>query len=197
MIVLTVVVGYLIGALPTAGAIASLHNIDLRGEGSGNPGTTNALRLGGPTLAIAVLVVELTKGASAVLIGQAMAGVPGAILAGIAAVAGNVFNIFYAFSGGKGLGISGGVLLAAWPTVMIPAVFILVIAVLVTRSSGASAIIAIVSLAILAVVWVGFELPVAWGLDATKQVLILAIGLSLVLWQKHWREARLSRPRPA
>lgn len=104
--------GYLIGSIPTAGFIARLRGIDLRRQGSGNPGTNNALRTGGVILAISVLVVEAAKGYAAVLVANSMVDDWGAVVGGVAAVAGNVFNVWYGFSGGKGLGISLGVLLA-------------------------------------------------------------------------------------
>lgn len=197
MIVVAGLVAYLVGSLPTAAGLAALRGIDLRSSGSGNPGANNALRLGGPWLAAAVLFVEMAKGAAAVLIGLALAGEAGAVVAGIGAVAGNVFNPFYRFSGGKGLGITGGILVAAWPTVMLPALLVLVSAFLITKSSGSAVIATIIGLNLLALAWAGLDWPVAWGVDSGVQTLVLSIGLSAVLWRKHWREARFSRPRPA
>lgn len=55
---LALIAGYPIGSIPTANAIAGLFGIDLRSEGSGNPGANNARHLGGPGLSIAILSVE-------------------------------------------------------------------------------------------------------------------------------------------
>lgn len=197
MIVIAAVVAYFFGALPTAGAIARTRGINLRSGGSGNPGANNALRLGGSTLAASVLVVEMVKGVVAVLVGAGLAGDPGAVVAGIAAVAGNVYNVFYRFDGGKGLGMTSGVLLAAWPTVLLPVLAILVISVLITRSSGAATVIAVLGMNTLAVVWATLGWPMAWGVEATYQLMVLSGGISVVVWRKHWRDARFRRPHPA
>lgn len=197
MILVAVMTGYLLGALPTAAGIARLKGIDLRAEGSGNPGANNARRLGGLGLAGAVLFVEMAKGASAVLIGDALGGDPGAVAGGIAAVAGNVFNVFYGFSGGKGLGITGGILVASWPTVLLPALALLIVAVLITRSAGAAAVVAIIGLDLFALAWVSQGWPTAWGVANNGQLLVLSLVLTAIIWQRQWREARFRRPRPA
>ena len=61
-----------------------------------------------PTLALLVLVVEIAKGLAAVVAGMNIAGETAALAAGLGAVTGNVYNVWYRFQGGKGLGISCG-----------------------------------------------------------------------------------------
>lgn len=197
MIVFAVAIGYLMGALPTAAAIARLRGVDLRAGGSGNPGANNARRLGGIGLAAAVLFVEMAKGAAAVMVADALGGDAWGVAAGIGAVAGNVFNVFYGFTGGKGLGITGGVLIAAWPTVLGPALAVLIAAVAITRSSGAGTIVAIVGLNTLALLWVGQGWPTAWGVENNAQLVMLSLGISTLIWHKHWQDARFKRPSPA
>jgi glycerol-3-phosphate acyltransferase PlsY len=63
-------VGYLIGSVPTALWLGKLWGVDLRRGGTGNPGANNARRLGGNTLALLVLIVEITKGLLAVVVGS-------------------------------------------------------------------------------------------------------------------------------
>lgn len=190
-------VGYFFGALPTAAALARARGVDLRGDGSGNPGANNALRLSGPSLAASVLAVEIVKGAIAVLFGGALAGDPGAVAAGIAAAAGNVHNVFYRFEGGKGLGITAGVLLVAWPTGLLPVLAVLVAAALITRSSGGATVIALTSLNILALAWALGGWSTAWGVEPGYLLVVLTLGIAIVLWRKHWSEARFRRPLPA
>lgn len=187
------IVGYLIGSLPTAEWLGKLVAIDIRRQGSMNPGANNALRLAGPRLAAAVLTTEMAKGVVAVVAGAALAGDIGAVLAGVGAVAGNVFNTYYGFQGGKGLGISAGVLTAIWPTVLVPVVTVLVITVLITRSSGAATIVTIVTLNILAILWASLVWPMAWGIAATSQLLMLSLGIGLILWNRHWTDSPFSR----
>ena len=190
---LSPVIAYLIGSLPTAEWLGRLKGVDLRNEGSENPGTNNAFRLGGRPLGAGVLLIEMTKGAIAVLIGAALGGDVGAVMAAVAAATGNVYNMYYGFGGGKGLGISVGALLAIWPTVIVPVLAMMVITVLITRSSGASAIVAIAALTVMALLWVVFEWPMAWGIDPTPLLIVLAFGLGVVLWPKFWSDSRFRR----
>ena len=88
MTAVAAVVGYLVGSVPTATFLARFRGVDLRSEGSGNPGTVNALRVSGPWLAALILIVEAGKGWGAVWLGNALADETGAIAAGLGAVAG-------------------------------------------------------------------------------------------------------------
>lgn len=114
-------------------------------------------------------------------------------MAAIGAVMGNVYNMYYGFKGGKGLGISAGTLFAIWPTVVLPVMAMMVITVLITRSSGAATIITVVGVNIAAVLWVIFDWPTAWGIDPTPLLLVLGVGLGAVLWNRHWSDSPFSR----
>lgn len=195
MIIVAVLVGYLIGSIPSAGLLGRLWGVQLRDQGSGNPGTVNALRTAGPSLAASVLIVEAAKGYGAVWAGSLLAGETGAIAAGLAAIAGNVYNLWYRFHGGKGLGISLGILAGVWPLVLLPVLVVLVVAVIITRSSGTASLIAIAGLAVLASVWVAYEWP-TWGVAPSGQLLVLAVGMALILSWKHWRDSPLRSPSP-
>lgn len=185
------VLGYLIGSIPTAGFLARIRGVDLRAQGSGNPGANNALRTGGPTLAATVLLVEAAKGYAAVWAGMAIGGDAGAIIAGLGAVAGNVFNLWYRFGGGKGLGISLGVLAAAWPVALVPAVIVLVSSVLISRSAGIASLAALAALVVAGVVWEDTGWPTG-GVSANGQLLVLALGMALLMGWKHWRDSPLN-----
>ena len=136
-------VGYLIGSMPSANGLSKLWGIDLRASGSGNPGANNALRLGGYTLAIAVFLAEMSKGVLAVAVGLALGGELGAVVAGAGAIAGNVYNVWYSFRGGKGLAIAAGVLLAAWPVAFPFLIILAALGAATTRSSGLGTLIAL------------------------------------------------------
>ncbi|MGH8946701.1 MAG: glycerol-3-phosphate acyltransferase [Acidimicrobiia bacterium] len=194
MSVIVALVGYLIGSLPTADALGRLTGIQLRRAGSGNPGANNALRLGGPGLAAAVLLVEMSKGAGAALIGEALASDPGAVIGGLAAIAGNVYNIWYRGQGGKGLGITAGVLLAAWPTVLGPLIPILGIAVLITRSSGLATLVSIAALLVMSVLWSLLGWPTGWGVGNGALLVALSAGVGALIFDRHWRDSPLSEP---
>jgi glycerol-3-phosphate acyltransferase PlsY len=191
MIVLAALAGYLIGSLPTAGLLGRLWGIDLRAEGSGNPGANNALRTSGLALASLVLLAEVGKGFVTVILGERVAADPGAVAAGLGAVAGNVYNIWYRFAGGKGLGISLGVLIGAWPVVVIPILGVIALTAVISRSSGISALTAVTALVVISGVWAAGDWPTG-GVEPTLQLVVLAVGLGLVLSYRHWRDSPLN-----
>jgi acyl phosphate:glycerol-3-phosphate acyltransferase len=190
--ILAVLAGYLVGTLPTAVWLGKLRGIDLRRVGSGNPGANNALRTGGAGLAAPVLFVEMAKGVGAALAGSGLAGEAGMVAAGIAAAAGNLYNIWYRFSGGKGLGITGGVLIAAWPTVFVPAILVIALSAWATRSAGGASLIAVVFLAVAGLVWEPAGVPTGWGVEPGL-VPFLGLGLGFLIFPRHLEGARFRR----
>ncbi|CAN5859359.1 glycerol-3-phosphate 1-O-acyltransferase PlsY [soil metagenome] len=191
---LALLAGYLVGSIQTANTIAALFGINLRSEGSGNPGANNARRLGGTGLSIAILLVEVVKGAAAVLIGDAIAGSPGMAAAGFGATTGNVYNLWYRFQGGKGLGITLGVLLVAWPLALPPVIVTIAAIAMITRSTGLAAIGALIVLLILGLLWLPMTWPNGWGVDSAS-LSWLAIGLVVMIAPKHLSAALALHPR--
>lgn len=188
-LVLAAICGYLIGSLPTANFIAHLMGIDLLGDGSGNPGTNNARKLGGYRVAVPILVVEVAKGALCVLVGQAIGGDVGAVVGGLAGIAGNVYSVWYRFRGGKGLAISAGVLLALWPPALVVMLVIIVVALLVSGSTGLAALTAIGALLILAVLWSRLGWPNAWGIEDLDLLPYFAVIGAVIVAPKHFIDA--------
>ena len=58
---LRVIVAYLLGSLNGALLLGRLRGVDIRTQGSGNAGGTNALRTQGPLFAIGVIIIEVAK----------------------------------------------------------------------------------------------------------------------------------------
>ena len=111
---LLVVSGYLAGSVSAGILVARVMGLgDPREGGSGNPGATNLLRLGGRRAALITLLLDALKGVAPVLAGHA-AGVGGAWLAaiGLAAFLGHLYPVFFGFRGGKGIATGLGVMLA-------------------------------------------------------------------------------------
>lgn len=196
MSLLAAFAGYLVGSIPTAAPLGRIWGVRLREQGSGNPGANNALRLGGPVLAATVLLLEVAKGLAAVQIGSGLAGDIGAVAAAIGAVAGNVYNLWYRLEGGKGLAISAGVLLGVAPALLMPALAVLVVVAILTKSSGAATLGAVVTLNAAAVTWWLTGWSPGWGIGSGPLLVLLSGGIGLVLWPKHRAEARVSEPVP-
>ncbi len=72
--VLSLVIAYLLGNISPSTLLAKAKGIDIHKEGSGNAGTTNALRVMGKKAGVITLVVDVLKGTVAVLIGFLLAG---------------------------------------------------------------------------------------------------------------------------
>ncbi len=111
--ILLVIAGYLFGSLSSAIIICRLLGLpDPRSEGSGNPGATNVLRIGGKKAAAATLVGDMLKGMIPVLIARALdADILTQSLVAVAAFLGHIYPVFFGFRGGKGVATALGVLL--------------------------------------------------------------------------------------
>lgn len=196
MILVSGLTGYLVGASPTAAPLGRIWGVHLRRDGSRNPGANNALRLGGPVLALTVLLVEIAKGLAAVRLGFAFEGDAGAVAAGIGAVAGNVYSLWYGFSGGKGLGISAGVLLGTAPMLLLPTILVMIVVVAPTKSSGTATLGAIAALNAAAISWWLADWSTGWGLGPDPLLVVLSLGMTIVLWQRHHADRAVTEPLP-
>ncbi|UJF24651.1 glycerol-3-phosphate 1-O-acyltransferase PlsY [Suttonella sp. R2A3] len=137
--------GYLCGSLSSAVIVCKLFGLpDPRTQGSGNPGATNVMRVGGKLPAIITLVGDLLKGLLPVLLVKLLW--PEAemawLLVGLGAFIGHLWPVFFAFQGGKGVATAIGVLLAwhVWLALSCIAIWLAVF--LWTRVSSLSALIA-------------------------------------------------------
>ena len=109
---------YLVGSVSSAIIICRLMGLpDPREQGSGNPGATNVMRIGGKKAAAITLLGDLLKGLIPVYAANFM-GASAELLAatGLAAFIGHLYPVFFGFKGGKGVATSIGVLLGfSWP----------------------------------------------------------------------------------
>lgn len=104
---------YLIGSISSAILICRLMGLpDPREQGSGNPGATNVMRIGGKKAAGITLLGDMMKGLLPVYAANVL-GLPAELVAatGLAAFMGHLYPIFFGFKGGKGVATSVGVLL--------------------------------------------------------------------------------------
>jgi glycerol-3-phosphate acyltransferase PlsY len=133
--IVTALLAYLLGSIPTGYLVARARGVDIRTVGSGNIGATNAFRVLGKKLGIFVLLIDALKGWVAVQCGAALVNqlLPGApleylrITAALAAILGHNFTCWLHFKGGKGIATSAGVLLALvpWSLAIILSLFII------------------------------------------------------------------------
>ncbi len=140
----TFAVSYLLGSIPFGLLLTRLFGVgDIRSIGSGNIGATNVLRTGKKGLAIATLLLDLSKGIVAVKLTQYLYGNDVAMLAGLFVVLGHVFPVWLRFNGGKGVATTFGAFFALnWVFALIVCAIWLVVF-LITRFSSLSAIMSI------------------------------------------------------
>ena len=131
---MVILMSYLIGCFPSAYFLGKMYkNIDIRNHGSGNSGSTNALRVMGTKFGILTLVIDVLKGVLAVLLGRLILGEQGGLIAGVLVVLGHNFPVFLKFKGGKGVATSiGSLLVLTWQTALV-VVLIGVIVIIITR----------------------------------------------------------------
>lgn len=130
--VLLLAASYLLGAAPWGVILGRLFaGTDIRRQGSGSTGTTNAYRVLGAKFSVVVLVLDFLKGMLPVLVaGWLGAGDWVVAAAGVAAVVGHCWSPFIGFSGGKGVATGGGAVFALIPWLwfaLIPMVAILLL----------------------------------------------------------------------
>lgn len=154
-------VSYLICGIPFGKILANaMSHKDLQHEGSGNIGTTNALRVAGPKVAALTLACDLLKGticmraAMTVLWGIAWAPEVSVQLmvafVALACLYGHIFSPYLHFHGGKGIATGVGILFGFfWPLALIHlAIFIVLVAVTRYVSVGSIVTAALVPLTV-------------------------------------------------
>ncbi len=115
--VLCVVIGYCFGMIQTAFIYGKAHGIDIREHGSGNSGTTNALRVLGKKAGIIVLLGDFCKAAVICILARVIGTMyfpdilyPMILWGGLGVVLGHNFPFYMNFKGGKGIAATAGVI---------------------------------------------------------------------------------------
>lgn len=152
-IIFAVVFSYLLGSLNSSITVVRLwKKVDIREYGSKNAGLTNTLRVFGKGPALATLICDLAKGAIAVLATRLVAHICGSFdetlaisyVAGIVAMLGHIFPVYYGFKGGKGVLVAGTTLLAIDPITFCIVIPLFIIILYFTRYVSVSSIVAVI-----------------------------------------------------
>jgi acyl phosphate:glycerol-3-phosphate acyltransferase len=180
---LAVVLGYLAGSVPFAFLLARRAGIDVRVVGSGNVGAANVMRTTGTGRAIAVMALDVAKGALAVLVAHlASGGAALAALTGAAAVVGHIYPVWLRFHGGKGVAVAAGVFAVLSPVATGVAALLFLITVWTTRYVSLGSVAATVALP-----------PTAWLTGAPAAVVGTAWGTAALIVFRHRSNLRRLR----
>lgn len=146
---LTIVLSYLLGSINSALIVSRLlYQDDIRRHGSGNAGVTNMYRIYGRGPALITVLGDFSKAVLAVLIarvifvrlGVAISHDPG-YLAGLFALIGHIFPLYFKFKGGKGvMPLIGVLILVSWQAFAV-VVLITLPVVLLTRKMSLGSIV--------------------------------------------------------
>lgn len=141
--VLSLIIGYLLGSIPTAYIVSRVRKgIDIRTVGSGNMGGANVMREIGTGEGVLVGLFDIAKGAGAILVAQALSVSELWIFgAGFAAVAGHNFPVFAGFRGGRGSATVIGMFLVLAPTAALVTLAVVAIPFFATRKFAGAIII--------------------------------------------------------
>jgi len=171
---------YLLGSVSFSLVVVwALRRIDLRTLGSGNAGATNVLRASGRWPALLVLLLDIGKGIVPVRVAQQL-GAPAEVAAGagLAAIVGHVFPVFFGFRGGKGVATGSGVFLALVPLAGASALLLFLALVAVTRYVSLGSIAAATAVPLLAAVY--SRLGLAPPLTPATLALVLAAAMTVL-----------------
>ena len=146
--IVLIFLAYLLGSISAAILVCKLLGLsDPRIGGSGNPGTTNVMRLHGKTAAFLTLTGDVFKGIIPVLLAKVIVGSEFIIaLSGLAAFLGHIFPIYFKFKGGKGVATLIGILLATYWLLGLAYIITWILTAAIFRYSSLAALIATLSI---------------------------------------------------
>lgn len=122
--IVEILIAYAIGSISGSLLLGRLRGVDIRGEGSGNAGGTNALRVAGWRFAFGVVLIDIGKGVIAAGAVPLIASDPlaNSLWCALAAVVGHIWPVWHGFRGGKGGATAVGGLLVVLPLGLLPLV---------------------------------------------------------------------------
>jgi len=187
-------ISYLLGALLGSLLLGRLKGVDIREQGSGNAGGTNALRTQGWAFAIGVIVIDVGKallavgwlpGANLPFVGIDPSLDRGWLQAACAAavVVGHVYPVWYEFRGGKGAATLIGAVAVLAPKALVPVAVVWLACVMLTGYVGLGTMLGAASL------------PAYFALARPGDTALLVFGLVMVAFVVYTHRANLARMR--
>lgn len=180
---LLIIISYLIGSIPTALIVSKrFFGIDIRDYGSGNMGATNTFRVLGSRYGTMVMIIDILKGLSAVMlynflpfyVSHELERTNLMLGLGTAAVLGHIFPIFAGFKGGKGVATLLGMVLAIQPVIAVSCIGIFVLVLYLTRYVSLSSILAALSLPV-CVLWIWNENEILYRIFALVVAILVVL----------------------
>lgn len=170
--VIWVTLAYFIGNISPSILLGKALGIDIKKEGSGNAGTTNALRVLGKKAAVITLIIDIGKGVLAVWLGLRFGNETIGMFCALAVFCGHIWPCVYSFEGGKGVATAFGALLAVNWVMAVITLLIVAIGLAVSRRMSVGSLLGAVSFPI-----------TCWFLE--RDFLYIGMVMALIVIIKH------------
>lgn len=170
--VILVTLAYFIGNISPSILLGKALGIDIKKEGSGNAGTTNALRVLGKKAAVITLIIDIGKGVLAVWLGLRFGNETIGMFCALAVFCGHIWPCVYSFKGGKGVATAFGALLAVNWVMAVITLLIVAIGLAVSRRMSVGSLLGAVSFPI-----------TCWFLE--RDFLYIGMVMALIVIIKH------------
>ncbi len=188
LVVAALVIGYCFGCFSTAYVVGKANHIDIRSYGSGNAGTTNAMRTLGKKAGIITYIGDVLKAVIPILLARflVLSGNPDSdlicLILGLGVVIGHNYPVWLKFKGGKGIAVTSGVFIAVVPQIAVFALILFVLIAVISKYISLASICAI----LFAGTWmmIFYDFSVAY-------VVVIAGYIVLALWQHRANIVRL------
>ena len=182
------IVGYIFGCFSTAYFVGKANHIDIRSYGSGNAGTTNAMRTLGKKAGIITYIGDFLKAVLPIFLARyfVLDGNPEQdlilFILGLGVILGHNYPVWLNFKGGKGIAVTSGVFIAVVPQIAVFALILFVAIALISKYISLASICAI----LFAGIWVMIYYDFSW-----PYVVVLSLYIFLALWQHRANIVRL------
>ena len=180
-IMFCLIFGYLFGCFSTGFFVGRLNKVDIRKYGSGNVGTTNALRTMGAKAGAITLAGDCIKSIAAILIvklvffrGDAALNLL-SIYTGLGVVIGHNYPFWLKFKGGKGMAATGGAMATIDPLIIPVGLPVFVLSILITKYVSVGSL----AISILFPIWVAFRFP------GNIHMLLVAVVFTVLAFIRH------------
>jgi len=174
--VVVTLISYLIGSIPFAYIMGRIvKGIDIRKVGDGNVGAANAYHEIGVAAGLFVMVADVMKGVTSVLIAQSVhLNQPSVFVVGFACVIGHIYPVYLGFKGGRGEATAAGVLVVLLPVPMLVLLAIALVPFILTRNTM------LLGAILFAPLWLA-----AWLTGASLGLIVFSIVLPALVGIQH------------
>ncbi|SFA77818.1 acyl-phosphate glycerol-3-phosphate acyltransferase [Acetitomaculum ruminis DSM 5522] len=184
-------IGYVLGLFQTSYIYGKIHNTDIREHGSGNAGTTNALRTFGVKAGLLTFLGDFAKAILAALLVSLIFKNLGysyvrvlEMYAGLGAVLGHVFPFYLHFKGGKGVASTAGLMIIIDTKITLLMMLTFIIISLTTKYVSLASLTATILLTIVVTI-AGFNGYLDVSNEYLYEIIAITVILMLIIIFKH------------